>query len=364
MKQWIFLSVCGCMLMAACAKEEGLKVNNEAPGEGRVVFDVSVMNQAGDGFGSRARDLYSQEGLQEVTRVQVHAFQKNGDNYLFYKTFNVDKWGIELDTATYLVPEIDELPPNDYRFIGLGQEASDNYAITALSNGVTNFNDVTASITNLGDEQEFFAGTATANIASEGARVRIELTRKISGVLAYFKNVPVEIAGDTVRYLRLSVSNANKSVSLVDGTGSAPTGTPYNVIDLDLSGQGIANGVYTGNDPAAGVEQLTNSQLAGEFVMPVNDITMTLGLYDKNGVALKTWNIVSSVSGTTTFSLTPNNFYSLGRKVFAGSTDGTDPDGETDPSKADDAVDLLTDQQIIVTIDTDWGVIDQLTLQP
>ena len=83
-----------------------------------------------------------------------------------------------------------------------------------------------ASIVNSGDESEIFAGSADAEVMAQGGtRVSIEMTRKVAGVLGYFKNVPQVLNGSTVKYLRLKVSNSNQQVNLTNGVGinTAPT---------------------------------------------------------------------------------------------------------------------------------------------
>lgn len=56
-------------------------------------------------------------------------------------------------------------------------------------------------------------------MAQGGTRVSIEMTRKVAGVLGYFKNVPQVLNGSTVKYLRLKVSNSNQQVNLTNGDG-------------------------------------------------------------------------------------------------------------------------------------------------
>ena len=55
-------------------------------------------------------------------------------------------------------------------------------------------------------------------------------------------------------------------------------------------------------------------------MLPVGNITLTLGLYDASGNALKTWSVQDN--GNTTFNITANHFYGLGQKVSKGDVTG------------------------------------------
>ena len=69
-----------------------------------------------------------------------------------------------------------------------------------------------ASIVNSGDESEIFAGSADAEVMAQGGtRVSIEMTRKVAGVLGYFKNVP---------------KRKYREVSASEGQQLQPTGEP------------------------------------------------------------------------------------------------------------------------------------------
>lgn len=203
-----------------------------------------------------------------------------------------------------------------------------------------------ATIAQSGNESEIFSGTTTAQVLDKGSRVSIEMTRKVAGVLGYFKNVPQILDGKTVTFLRLSASNSNQQVNLTNGVGVNTSPAAYNIIDLNLSGQTVTNGIYTGNNLSAqGVVKVANSQLSGSYFMPVSSVTLTLGLYEANGNAIKTWS-VKDTGGVTTFNILANHFYSLGMKVQAGNVNG----GTDDPGDDDDPIDLLTDQNIVITI--------------
>lgn len=355
----IVLMAAVSMLMFACSneKEEAIVPGGQEKG---LVFELAAVNEAESGVVSRSRPLYSQEAIQEVERVNIYVFQSNGTDYVYLKTYNVPGWVKGSSFMRFSVPDNNKLAAGSYNFLVVGQEATDNYTITSPVVNVTKIGDMMASITAAGNESEIFAGTQVVNVSSEGARVSMQMTRKVAGVMGYFKNVPVKLSGHIVKYLRLSVTNSDTRVLLSNGLGSTPTGSAYNVFNVDLSGQTItSDSLYAGNDlTAQGVVKVVNSQLYGKFLLPVGAVSMTLGLYDADGNPLKTWAIMDGSNAS--FNITANHFYSLGQKVNKGDTTG----GGTPGTGDDDApIDLLKDQVIAITIDPSWNTLHNLTIQ-
>lgn len=357
MKNILFLALAS-IVMFACSNNDGTPLPKEEQ-NGEIVFEVQAISQP-----STRRPFYSQDTVQTVTRVNVYAFKNDGTgNYIYQQTIPIPNWTVGTATKTYAVPTINKLPLGDYKFIATGQESSDMYVLSTLTAGTTNYTAASVSVAAAGNEfpNEFYSGTASYNIAGAGgARIYIPIKRNIAGVLGYFQNVPAVYNGTPVRYLRLSITNANTAINLSTGAASAPTGAPLNVINIDLNGQTILNGVYTGVDLSAqGVVKLPNTQLSGSFVIPVTGVNMTLGLYDAGGNALKTW-IVKDEANNESFDITANQLFALGQKVQTGNTNGgTSPTPTTDD---DSAIDLLADQEITINISTAWGVIHNMTI--
>ena len=355
MRKIILLAVVSMMIFGCSNEKDSLP----APENGQV-FELFAVNEPTDGVLARNRPLYSQEAIQEVERVNIYVFQNSGSDYVYLKTYNVPGWTKGSTFMRFTVPDNDKLSAGDYEFLVVGQEATDNYTLTAPTVGVTKIGAMVATITAPGNESEIFAGLQAAMVTSEGVRVSMQMTRKVAGVLGYFKNVPANLNNTTVKYLRLIVSNADTQVGLANGVGMNPTGSAFRIIDADLSGQSVTStGVYSGNDlTAQGVVKLANSQLFGRFLLPVGTVTMTLGLYDANNNPLKTWTVVDGASST--LNITANHFYSLGRKVNKGDTTGG---GTPDTGDDDSAVDLLKDQVIVLSIDPSWNTIHNLVIQ-
>lgn len=358
MKKTILL-IAASMLMFACSKEnDGGKSTDEPPGQ---IIELAAVNELTDGLAAtKTRPLYSQEAIQEVERVSIYVFTDNGATTSYLKTYTVTGWSKGTTFMRFPVPDNDKLATGNYQLLVIGREATDNFTLPNLVVGTTKIEDVIAHVSAPGQESEIFAGVKPVTVSSQGVRVSMQMTRKVAGILGYFKNVPYDINGQTVKFLRLTCSNADTSVILSNGNGMNPTNTAYMLINADLSGQAKNTdlGIYTGNDlDAQGVVKVPNSQLFGKFMLPVGNITLTLGLYDAGGVALKTWTVQDNTSST--FNILANQFYSLGQKVKKGDTTG----GGTPDTGDDDApVDLLKDQVIVLTIDPNWAAIHNLTI--
>ncbi|MCR9011214.1 FimB/Mfa2 family fimbrial subunit [Gabonibacter chumensis] len=356
MKKWYFMTLAS-ILMLACSKNE-----SEGPrdiSQGNIVFELATVNQSENGIKAKTRPLYSQEAVQEVERVFIYAFKNNGTNYVYDTTYTT-AWPKGTTFMRYFVANNNKLEAGDYQFLVVGRELTDNFTLTTPVIGTTQITDMTATIPSVGKESEIFAGEKNVSVTSEGVRVSVEMTRKIAGILGYFINVPAVIGNVNVATLRLTITNASTQLNLYSGLGSSPTGTSFNVFNIDLTGQAVTSaGVFAGNDlTGQGVVKLDNTQLMGRFFIPTSNISMTLGLYDAAGNALKTWSVVNESS--TTFDLLPNHFYTLGKKVTKGDTTG----GGT-PDKGDDdaPIDLLKDQVIAITINPNWSQFHNLVIQ-
>lgn len=355
MKKIIFLLFVGIILFA-CSNDD--KESNFEQDPKGLVFEIAAKTQLDET--KAGAPVYSQDAAQNITRVSILAFKSDGTDYYYTKTYDITDWTAGSTSRRFVVPEADEVSEGDYMFMAIGRDATDLYQITPTLSGTVKMADVTAAISAAGDEYELFGGTAQEHVYPEGARVDITMTRKIAGVLGYFKNVPQLINGQTVRYLRLSVNAGNREMYIASGTGYSRS-AGYDIINIDLSSQTVSDGIYNGNDlSAAGVVKLANSQLSGAYMLPIDNVTFTLGLYDENNLALKTWQV--SEGGSTAFNIQPNHFYSLGVKHKPDTTTGTDPD-PANPGDDDNAIDLLEDQVIVVTIDPAWNTIHSLILQ-
>lgn len=339
----------------ACTDNE-TPSNDDKNATGKLQFEITAITQADNGVSTKT-PLYSQEATQHVTRVTVYAFLDNGTDFEYIQTFEVTGWTDGTDSLVYTVPDANELTAGNYKFLAIGRNETDNFTVTTPTAG-TLFEDIYASVTASGNESEIFAGSAETLIFEEGGRVSINMTRKVAGILGYFKNIPAVLDGSTISSLRLTINSTNQEVNLTDSTGGAPFGTSYELINIDLSTQAVVNGIYVGNPFPLGVSKVPNSQLAGTYLIPTMGISMVLGLYDASGNEVRTWNVSDGTS--TVFDILANNFYTLGTKLRTDVTTGDDPD---DPGDDDNPIDLLTDETITITISPEWTAINNLVLE-
>lgn len=357
MKKILSLVTMSALLFACSNNDEPAPVEEKG-----LTFEISAVNEMKDGVSSRG-NLYSQEATQHVTRVVVHAFKSNvdGSDYIYAKSYTIG-WSDGTTFNRYAVGDSEKLAEGDYKFLAIGRQASDLFTIDTPTS-TTSFNDMKATISASGNESEIFAGWKQASVTNQGGRVSIEMVRKVAGVLGYFKRIPHKIGDTEVKYLRLTLTDSNQAVNLTNGAAITSTTSDYKIIDMDFSGRTVTSDeVYAGNDLSAqNVVKVANSQLSGSYLLPVSGIQMTLGLYDAGGNVLKQW-IVKDSNGDTTFNILANHFYSLGRKVQAGNTNGgTGGAGETGDDDA--PIDLMTDQSIIVSISPAWSIIHDLVIQ-
>lgn len=356
MKKFMYLVAMSALFYACSNSDDPAPVVEPENG---VTFEISAVNELQDGS-TRAvnNNIYSQEAAQHVTQVVVHAFKNNGSDYLYAKSYTISGWNDGMTFKRYAVGDSEKLAQGDYKFLVIGREGSDLFTITTPT-ATTSFDDMQATVTQSGDENEIFSGWKQATVTDQGGRVSIEMTRVVAGVLGYFKNIPSTINGTPVKYLRLILTDSNQAVNLSTGIGINGTTTAYNIIDMDLSGQSVIDEIYTGNDLSSqGVVKVANSQLNGSYLLPVSGIQFTLGLYDAGGNPLKTW-VVKDSNGDSTFNILANHFYSLGTKAQAGNVNG----GTSDPGDDDAPVDLLTDQSIVISISPAWTLIHNLVIQ-
>lgn len=354
MKKFLLLAMAGFM-MSACSNDD-TPAPNPGTQQGKISFEISAVEDINNG--ATKSPVYSQEAVQHVTDVKVYAFKQTGADFLYVKTYDVTGWTDGMTFKRYVVNDGDMLDPGAYQFLAVGRDNPDMFTLNSLS-AATKYQDMQASIAASGNESEIFSGSALSTIVSEGNRVSILMSRQVAGVLGYFKNVPQQYKNVNVKYLRLTVNNSNKAVNLTNGIGMTPASS-FRLIDVDLSGQAVQNGVYTGNDlTAQNVVKLPNTQLNGRFFLPVNGISMTLGLYGEDGTPLKEWS-VKDAGNQPIFNILPNHFYSLGIKAKNDSTNGGTP---TDPGDDDSPIDLMTDQNIAITISPAWTLIHNMVIQ-
>ncbi len=357
MKKTITLIVACGLLLGSCAKSKPADENTA----GTVKFTVNAVNviQPRGDINSTSPD----GPIPALAVVDVYAFLKNGDgDYIYNKTIELfDNYSTDTHSASAVLAD-GTFIAGEYKFLGVGRVDDDGYTLTTPAGA--NFDDFSASIASAGETNVIFAGSVTQEVLESGASIEIDISRQVAGIFAYFTNVPTEINNTPVAYLRLRVTNANTSVNLTSGEGDAPTANYYYPIDITLTGQDIddANNVYAGPGDSTGLDILDNSQIASNYALPINGVTMTLELQGANEVALKTWT-VRGANGTA-IDLAANVLLAIGTKNKAGGTLGADDAEGGDGENADDTpVNLLTDETITVNVLSNWGDVQNLIIE-
>ena len=274
--------------------------------------------------------------------------------------------------------------------------------------------------------EEVFAGnttaTVTANLGTDEtpvykftSSVKIVLERQIAGMLAYFQNVPAKINDTQVAKITVEangksegfyfpstflnteenenawnlngINTKDKEVLLTFTLDGLTDTNNDNILDTGFGGPSASEGKeYKLADEMAGLntENLVceeNTLFGGRYLIPYSEhvgegqgstIVVNFWAEGDNDTPLKTMKVTTNkyeaeLEGDKNYyDIYCNNFYSIGQKVAAGSTNGDpDPgDGEDpDPEIPDDPADLSASDELTVLINDAWEVIHNMELE-
>ena len=407
MKNYLYVSAVGAMLLAACSNDDTVPLSGEDVVQPGSAITLTV-NSGGDGLNTRAgRPVNSSEAANNVTAVRLYIYNPSGTDVtnaaLAAGTQNPVLWTAgPSDSATpgdnpnpahkaSQTVKLNKLATNCvYTVVAYGYNTALDYNITAGTSADDSF---TAALPAATNESELFAGKATFNVINgniqAGTSSEVELRRHVAGLLGYFKNVPVlypnPVGGlpTPVAFVRVYASSHATSFTFpsvlnVNGTGNN-TKTKVlefglNTLITDYAGQITAAGTNLTkvfNIPAISTgttATVPNSILNGKFLVPFAQVagatTFTVQLEDALGTVLKTWDVVNNAltGDKKIYDVRRNYFYSLGQKVKASSTDGGTPDpGTTDDN--DNPIDLSQETVITVTVNDAWDTIYNLGIE-
>jgi hypothetical protein BACCOPRO_01133 len=407
MKNYLYVSAVGAMLLAACSNDDTVPLSGEDVVQPGSAITLTV-NSGGDGLNTRAgRPVNSSEAANNVTVVRLYIYNPSGTDVtnaaLAAGTQNPVLWTAgPSDSATpgdnpnpahkaSQTVKLNKLATNGvYTVVAYGYNTALDYNITAGTSADDSF---TAALPAATNESELFAGKATFNVINgniqAGTSSEVELRRHVAGLLGYFKNVPVlypnPVGGlpTPVAFVRVYASSHATSFTFpsvlnVNGTGNN-TKTKVlefglNTLITDYAGQITAAGTNLTkvfNIPAISTgttATVPNSILNGKFLVPFAQVagatTFTVQLEDALGTVLKTWDVVNNAltGDKKIYDVRRNYFYSLGQKVKASSTDGGTPDpGTTDDN--DNPIDLSQETVITVTVNDAWDTIYNLGIE-
>lgn len=405
MKNYLYVSAVGAMLLAACSNDDTVPLGGEEAVQPSSAITLTV-NSSGDGLSTRAgRPVNSSEAANNVTAVRLYIYNPSGTDVtnaaLAAGTQNPVLWTAgPSDSATpgnnqnhkaSQTVKLNKLATNGvYTVVAYGYNTALDYTITAGTSADDSFIATLPAATN---ESELFAGKATFNVVNgniqAGTTSEVELRRHVAGLLGYFKNVPIlypnPVSGlpTPVAFVRVYASSHATSFTFpsvlnVNGTGN---NTKTRVLDLGLSTL-ITD--YLAQVTAAGTNltkvfsipaistgttaTVPNSILKGRFLVPFAQVTgattFTVQLEDASGTVLKTWDVVNNAltGDKKIYDVRRNYFYSIGQKVKASSIDG----GTTDPGSTDDndnPIDLSQETVITVTVNDAWDTIYNLGIE-
>lgn len=407
MKNYLFLSVVGTMMLAACSNDEAVPIeSSDAVQTGPEL--TLTLNSGGDGLSTRAgRPVNSSEAANNVTAVKLYIYNASGadvtSSALAAGTQNPISW--TAGPSTPAAPGNNPTPAHkasqtvklnklasdgEYTVVAYGYNLAADYTISGGGNGDDVF---TATLPALGNESELFAGKKNFNVVNgnivAGSSGEVELRRHVAGLLGYFKNVPIlyplPASGvpTIVAYVRVYASSHASaftfpSVKTVNGTGD---NTKTKVLEFNLASlitDFVAQTTAAGTDltkvfniPAINTgltATVPNSILSGKFLIPFNKVasatTFTVQLESATGTLLKSWDIVNNdlTGDKKIYDIQRNYFYSIGQKYKASTTDG----GTTDPGTTgddDQPIDLSKETVITITINDAWDTIYNLGIE-
>ena len=403
MKNYLFLSAVGAMMLAACSNDDTVPVESPDVAQSGQTLTLTL-NSGGDGLSTRAaRPVNSSEAANNVTAVKLYIYNAAGTDVtasaLAAGTQNPIVW--TAGPSTPAAPGDNPSPAHkasqtvklnklatdgQYTVVAYGYNLSTDYTISGGGNASDAF---TATLPAATNESELFAGKNTFNVVNgnieAGTSSEVELRRHVAGLLGYFKNVPILYPHPTtgiptvVAFVRVYASShapafTFPSALLVNGTGN---NTKTKVLEFNLAtlitdfiAQTTAVGTdltKTFNIPATTglTATVPNSILNGKFLIPFAKVasatTFTVQLENATGEVLKEWDIVNNAltGDKKVYDVQRNYFYSIGQKYKASSTDG----GTSDPGDADQPIDLSKETVVNITVNDAWDTIYNLGIE-
>lgn len=248
-------------------------------------------------------------------------------------------------------------------------------------------------------------GTAEAQVVKFSSSVRVELTRQVAGMLAYFKNVPATIGGEAVKKITVEANDKSDGFyfpavlwgeeasqhaefnGIDDDAATSETLLTFTIADgadVDAAtntykfntsgGDGQKYQLADGITSVSGLKCEDNTLFGGRFILPYSghvstgDATLVVKIMGKSDVVLKTLKVTtdqfkSDLSGTKyQYDILCNNFYSIGQKLATDETTGGTPDPGTDDDD-DDPADLSNTDELVVVVNDAWEVIHNMGLE-
>ena len=445
MKKQYFLMAAFATAMAftACSNEDEMPVvdnGNGTLGLDEDYIEIAISN-TGTGTTRQARPVGSSAADNNVNKVQLVFLDAEGtqvridddgegtlkieaadgesgytiaDGLISYNTADIDE-GVPGDTDRETKKaklKVSGLTANaQYTIIAYGYNDNFPYGTPTLESGQKYFKTGTHNLSNFDLEEVFAAsttaqvtgnlGTAEAPVYKFTSSVKIELTRQVAGMLAYFKNVPAYINETKVDKITVEANSKSDGFyfpgqlySNDNGlNGIAATGfTVGTNTDVLLTFSGLSKCTTTGEGDAqvytfegetgkkykladdmpanASLVCEDNTLFGGRFILPYSahadqpagSTTLVVKFWAENGQTPLATRLVRTQDQNTKdksmYDILRNNFYSIGKKLATDDTDGGDDD-ENDGDE-DDPIDLSSSDELLVLVNDAWAVIHDM----
>ena len=368
MRYWS-VAIITLLLVAGCSKEDGSEGGTGTESEGA----VTLIFTASSGVTTSSRtELPGSDDAQHVTDVQLYIFDSTGG---CVASEDVD-WTDHFTATEGKLPTITAemhyrvkykcTPGTTYTFLAVGRDgaSSTTYNFPGAITVGTSLNGLNATLGAGVDwknmrESEFFTGKTELTPTQSGLTGKVDLYRRVAGVMGWFTNVPT--AATTIQIVLYQ--NQNKSVPLLPLEQSP--------IFKDFVDDKITEG--TGNvlveiSVTAGHSN-TDRFSKGSYVLPVaappvvdsNDYTLKVLVMDAGNnilstrrVKLKADDSLDSSTGSGTgiidtegayrFPIIANHFYGIGTALAP--------------------VDLGGGDDIVIIVNPDWeGISENIPLE-
>ena len=234
-KNILFLGLAAMSLftVASCSSDDDLQAGMSIGAGDNVV--TLALNPGGSGMAVRgARPVTSSEAANNVDKVVVKLYQKDGENYsLVSETENGQTiyeqdvtWSQGTKTANIALKH---LAQGSYKLVARGYNNTST-AVTFDEGSTTGVSAINWTATATGKVEEVFAGELDITVDAEGKITSSDKTltmrRRVAGFLAYFKNIPTKVDEKVVKSVRVVASNKATKYDIIGGTLAAYTEGP------------------------------------------------------------------------------------------------------------------------------------------
>lgn len=382
-----FLTVCLSLLaclLAGC-RDEMAEVTPDGHPDGSIVLSISTESKA-----DTRTVLQGSHDLHHVEKVYAVLYQGNGDDaaYVYHQILTTPdgkEWnpkaeadGGQQQTKEFALTATRELENGTYTLlcVGLDDQSGEVYGLSVGSTGnslpgflaagkkLSDAKAILASGKNT-HEAELFAGWASFGYNKNAVNpVEVEMRRRVTGVYAFLKDIPVMIGGDTLKTLRLVLGQyPNSRIALArkelkqdipdnqwTDYGDTPQTDDASKVLATLPISSIAKpnkstGLYMiGKEYTEATKLPPFTVLMSAYILPQAENKLSIEVCGEGGKLLKTF-AIKTESGAETIAFRPNHVYHIGTR---------DVDSERPVSLAGDRLKLEVSEWSEVTVDTEF----------